>query len=116
MKKLNLSRRLRTIYPGGSRRGNIVVLAAAMMVMIFAFTSFTVDVGYITLTKAQLQTANDGSVLAAVQELPDGLGNGPEKTSTEVAAAGRQSAIAVAAAHEAGDKPSVFVDSNRDVR
>ena len=47
-----------------SRKGNVVVLAAALMVVILAFTAFTVDLGYIALTRTQLQAAADASVLA----------------------------------------------------
>ena len=47
-----------------SRKGNVVVLAAALMVVILAFTAFTVDLGYTALTRTQLQAAADASVLA----------------------------------------------------
>ena len=66
------------------RRGSILVLSAAMLVAIFAFTSFTVDVGLITVTKAQLESAADASSLAASLELSQGLGPAPEKTTNEV--------------------------------
>ncbi|MBT6157882.1 MAG: hypothetical protein HOL01_15750 [Planctomycetaceae bacterium] len=98
------------------RRGSILVLSAAMLVAIFAFTSFTVDVGLITVTKAQLESAADAGSLAASLELSQGLGPAPEKTTAEVELLGRQAAVDVAALHRSGDLSSAHVDSNRDVR
>lgn len=51
------------------RRGSVLVLSACMLVIVFAFAAFTVDVGYITLTKAQLQNSADAAALAAALEL-----------------------------------------------
>lgn len=48
-----------------SRRGAVLVLAAALLIVVFAFTAFTVDVGYISLTKSRLQVAADAAALAA---------------------------------------------------
>jgi hypothetical protein len=98
------------------RRGSIVVMAAALLVAIFAFTSFTVDVGLITVTKSQLETAADAGSLAASIELHQGLGPSPEMTPDEVAMVARQAAVDVAALHRSGDLASAHVDANRDVR
>jgi hypothetical protein len=59
---------------GGPRRGAILVLAALMLVVIFAFVAFTVDVGYMTITKAELQNAADSAALAGSVEIPQGDG------------------------------------------
>ncbi|HUG90910.1 MAG TPA: pilus assembly protein TadG-related protein [Planctomycetaceae bacterium] len=56
------------------RRGAVLVLAAVVMVVLFAMTAFTVDVGYIAYTKTQLQSAVDAAALAGAQALPDGPG------------------------------------------
>lgn len=58
-----------------SRRGSISVMAAFFLIVIFAFTAFTVDLGYIVLVDQEMQGAVDGAALAAAQELqiaPDG--------------------------------------------
>ena len=47
-----------------SRRGAVLVLAAVVLIIIFAFTALTVDVGYISLTKSRLQVAADAAALA----------------------------------------------------
>ena len=109
-------RRLKVLRSKLLRRGSILVLSAAMLVAIFAFTSFTVDVGLITVTKAQLETAADAGSLAASIELSQGLGPAPEKTAAEVDALARQAAVDVAALHRSGDLPSAYVNSARDVR
>ena len=46
------------------RRGAVLVLAAFALIVIFAFTALTVDVGYISLTKSRLQVAADAAALA----------------------------------------------------
>jgi uncharacterized membrane protein len=64
----------RSGMPENQRRGSILVLAAAVLVMVFGFTAFAVDMGYITLTKAQLQKTADSAALAATVEMYDGWG------------------------------------------
>lgn len=54
------------------RRGAVLVLAALLMIVVFAFTAFTIDVGYIALTKAELQNAADAAALGSCMELPNG--------------------------------------------
>ena len=55
-----------------SRRGSILVLSAAMLVMIFAFAAFVVDIGYIAVARNELQTAADSAACAGVIELGNG--------------------------------------------
>ncbi|MFN0199653.1 MAG: pilus assembly protein TadG-related protein [Planctomycetaceae bacterium] len=98
------------------RKGSILVLSAAMLVAMFAFTSFTVDVGVIMVTEAELETAADAGSLAAALELPQGLGPAPEKTTSEVEQLAKQAAVDVAALHASGDLESTYVSASRDVR
>ena len=99
-----------------TRRGNIIVLSAIMMIMVFGFTSFVVDVGFISLTQAQLEVADDAAVLAAALELPAGLGRGATKPSGDVRTAALAAAVDLAAQHRAGERSTVHADGNRDVR
>jgi Flp pilus assembly protein TadG len=99
-----------------SRRGAIIVIIVAVLVMVFAFTAFTVDVGYITLTRGQLQNAADAAAKAAATELPAAIGLGPTLTSDEVVVVARQAAVDVAAANKAGDRNSIYSEGDRDVR
>lgn len=98
------------------RRGIIVVLAALMIVMLMAFMAFSIDVGYITVTKAELQKSSDASVLAAALEMPPGLGLQATKTVSEIETLSRQAAVDVAAANRGGGLDAVFADGTRDVR
>jgi uncharacterized membrane protein len=53
----------------GSRRGNIILLSAFVLTMAFAFAAFSIDIGYLSVTKGQLQAAVDAATLAAAMEL-----------------------------------------------
>jgi Flp pilus assembly protein TadG len=98
------------------RRGGVIVLAAAVLVALFAFTAFVVDVGYITLTKAELSKTADGAALAAVSELPYSFGKGATLTQSEAEVEGRNAAIAVGNANVSTNRTSTYLNSTRDVR
>lgn len=51
------------------RRGNIILLSAWVITLAFAFAAFTIDIGYISMCKAQLQSAVDAATLAGAMEL-----------------------------------------------
>lgn len=107
----------RTSRPTGkTRRGSILPLAAACMTMTLGFVAFTVDIGYIALTKTQLQNASDAAAIAAGSQLIEGLGIGAPLTSSQVASNGRATAVAVAAANRAGDRNSVYISATNDVQ
>ncbi|NIL96059.1 MAG: hypothetical protein GTO53_02100 [Planctomycetales bacterium] len=54
------------------RRGAIAVLAALLIVTFLAIVAFGVDVGYLALTRSQLQNAADAAALAGTAGLIDG--------------------------------------------
>ena len=97
------------------RTGSFLVLAAAMMVMILAFTALTVDMGYIALTKTQLQAASDAGAHASGIELIQGFGPTPI-SAVNVAYRAKNAATDVSAAHQAGEVDSVYLAPNRDMR
>jgi Flp pilus assembly protein TadG len=97
------------------RSGNIVVLSVVFIVAIFGFTAFAVDIGYISLTKTQLQSAADSAALAAAFELTPALGYQGQTLQTQVTATAKQAAVSVAALNPAGESASVYVNSNTDV-
>ena len=53
------------------RRGAIVVLLALLLIVLFAFTAFCVDIGWMTVTKSQLQNAADSAAAAGARQLVD---------------------------------------------
>jgi Flp pilus assembly protein TadG len=54
------------------RRGVVVVLAAVLMVVMLGMIAFAVDVGMITVSRTELQTAADAAALASAAKLPMG--------------------------------------------
>ncbi|MCA9266954.1 MAG: hypothetical protein KDA41_00710, partial [Planctomycetales bacterium] len=53
------------------RKGNVLVLSAVLMVMMVAMLAFAVDVGYIYVSRTQLQRSADAAAMAAAWELID---------------------------------------------
>lgn len=97
-------------------RGSVILLATGLLVMVLGFAAFTVDVGFITLTKTQMQGAADAAVLAAGLELSRGWGPGAEASWSTIASDGRNAAKEIANAHRSGDLDSQYLNRNRDVR
>jgi len=98
------------------RQGAVLVLVAAVLLMTMIFAAFTVDVGFISLTKAELQRGADSASLSAVLHLEQGLGPGATLTPSQTEAKARDVAVSVAAANRGGGLPSITADSNSDVR
>lgn len=91
------------------RKGAIVVLAALMLIVILGFTAFSIDIGFLTLTRTQLQAAADSAALSAAMELTSS--NDPATVRSNAAAAANQ----VAGMFENGDRGSVALLPSRDV-
>lgn len=98
------------------RSGNIVVLTALLITFLFALVAFAVDLGYISRTKTQLQSAVDGSALAAAIELGDGLGYGAKLSPTAAASSGRSAATYVAEKNPNGDQNSTSIQTATDMQ
>lgn len=96
------------------RRGSILTLAAVSLVMIFAFAAFVVDVGYITLSRAELSTASDAASMAAAAELTDGYSKG--LTTTQIATNAQTAAVAVSNANSGTGQASLYCNATRDVQ
>lgn len=99
-----------------TRRGAMVVIIAAALLMIFAFVAFTVDVGWMTVTKTQLQNTADGSALGSAMNLIQGFGPGATQTTAQITTTAENAGVAVAAANRAGDINSVYCNGTRDVQ
>jgi Flp pilus assembly protein TadG len=85
------------------RRGAVLVSAAMLMVVVMGFMALAMDVGYIMLTRSQLQNAADSAAMAAAWEILD-----DRLLHSANAASLRSAAVAVAeryiAQHQAGGK------------
>lgn len=93
----------------GERRGLILVLTAVLMVVLLGFVAMTVDIGFIELTRTQLQAAADASALSGAMEL-----SGIDDPAL-VRANARNAVVQAAAMHRAGDQASVAIDPVSDI-
>ena len=91
------------------RRGTILVLTALLMVVLLGFVAMTVDVGFIELTRTQMQSAVDAGALAGAMEL-SGVDD-PALVRSNASTA----AVQTAAKHRAGDQAAVVVDPISDI-
>ncbi|MCA9065412.1 MAG: hypothetical protein KDA96_20230 [Planctomycetaceae bacterium] len=114
-RKLNRSRGAGTRRKP-DRRGSILPMAAAMLVVVFAFAAFTVDFGVITVAKGQMQNAADASAHAAMLELTDALAPGYAASQSTAAANARERAVEMVGRFRTADVNSTIADANRDVR
>lgn len=91
------------------RRGVILVLTAVLMVVLLGFVAMTVDIGFIELTRTQLQSAADASALSGAMELS--AIDDPALVRTNA----RNAVVQTAAMHRAGDQAAVAIDPVSDV-
>jgi len=98
------------------RRGTVIVLAAAMLIVVFGIAAFTVDFGMINVTKGQVQNAADSGAHAAMQELLKGIGPGATVTSQVAAANSGGKAQSMVQTFRSGDVTSTQLSVQRDVR
>lgn len=54
------------------RRGAVIVYAAMLMVVVFGFAAFAIDVGHMAFSRDQLQTAADAAALAGAARMKEG--------------------------------------------
>jgi len=92
-----------------NRRGNIIVLSACLLSLVMGFAAFSIDIGYLTLVKGQLQSAVDAATLAAAMEL------NPNADQADVEVAVKQSASDVAQLNRVGPYPGLLLDENTDI-
>jgi hypothetical protein len=101
---------------GPHRRGAIIVAAAVLLTVVFAFAAFAVDSGLLALTQINMQNAADAAALAASQEITgavqlagEGLGEATIDANSIAVANARQVAEEVALAN------GVYIDPEQDV-
>jgi Flp pilus assembly protein TadG len=86
------------------QRGVVLVWAAMMMVVLLGCCALAVDVGYLYVTRAELQNAADAGALAAIGAIRDG------QTKTQA----QQEAVLVAQSNNAAAK-NVALNPDQDV-
>lgn len=91
------------------RLGAISVMSAVVMIVMLGFVAFTVDVGYIELTRTQLQAAADAAALAGALELSGT--DAPELVRSKAT----EAVQAVLGLHRNGNLSSTTCDPNTDL-
>lgn len=99
-----------------NRTGGILVLAAFMLVIVFAFAAFTVEYGMIAVTQGQLQNASDAASHAAMLEYARSIGPDAEISNDEGEDAARESAVDMINRFRTGNAASTHADAEMDVR
>ena len=83
------------------------MLFVFVLVMTMIFAAFTVDIGFISLTKSELKKSADAAALSAVIDLKDGFGPGASVSADQAGENARQAAVAVAASNRVAGKSSI---------
>ncbi len=114
--KIMLHRTLATL---SNQNGATAVLTAFAMVALLGLAALSVDIGYVTLTKAQLQTAADQAALAGAQNLiPGRVDTAKAITDAKTYAAkspGRATDTVVADPNVSGTTATIQVTTSRTV-
>ncbi len=98
------------------RRGTVIVLAVAMLLIMFGIAAFTVDFGVINVTKGQIQNAADSAAHAAMQELVPGIGPGATVSANVAKVNAGQTAKTMVQQFQSGDVSATNLSVDRDVR
>ncbi|MCA9052933.1 MAG: hypothetical protein KDA75_03805 [Planctomycetaceae bacterium] len=89
-----------------------MILAAFCLMVTIAFVAFAVDLGLISLTRSQMQSASDAAALAAVMEITHAVETAPAEEADIVAYAKDEAA---AKAAEVAQLNGFYVDPSTDV-
>lgn len=108
MRPLSCSR----AYP---QRGLITVKSAFMLTALLGIAACAFDIGWIAMTRTQLQAAADASALAGATELLPGLGPKPSRTTTQTTSFVGSQAVTYASLHRNGEAETTYASATRDV-
>jgi hypothetical protein len=98
-----------------NRKGVVAIITALLLVAILGMVACALDIGYMEMTRTQLQSVADASSLAGGTELMPGLGHFKTKTPGEVADAARPVASEFAGYNRNAELDSSYIDEDRDV-
>jgi hypothetical protein len=93
----------------------MAMLTALLLVAILGLVACALDIGWIEMTRTQLQSVADASSLAGGTELMPGLGYFKTKTPTEVADDAKPVAAEYAGYNRNAELDSTYIDEDRDV-
>ncbi len=98
------------------RKGAIAAMTGLLLIAILGLVACALDIGWIEMTRTQLQAVADASSLAGGTELMPGLGFFATKTPSEVVDDATPVAVEYAGYNPNADLTASFVDGNRDVK
>ncbi len=101
---------------GRDRCGAIIVLSAVVLTMVIVLVALGINLGYVAMTKSQLQNAADAASLAAANELGKGLGLGATSSVSQTQQTADSAAVDVAAKNRNGNILSTVVVPSRDIK
>ncbi|AMV21065.1 pilus assembly protein TadG-related protein [Planctomyces sp. SH-PL14] len=97
---------------GSGRRGSFMVLGVVCLVAMMAFVAFSVDLGYISVTRSQMQNGVDAAALAAALEITNAVQNAGPDVQDVTAYAMQQARLKAA---EIAGLNGIYVDPQQDV-
>src|SRR5688572_28340391 len=95
-----------------NRKGVMAMLTALILIAILGLVACALDIGWIEMTRTQLQAAADASSLAGGTELLPGLGYFKTKTPADVADAARPIAVEYAGYNRNAELDSTYIDED----
>ena len=98
------------------RKGAIAAMTALLLMAILGLVACALDIGWIEMTRTQLQAVADASSLAGGTELMPGLGYFATKTPDEVVDSATPVAVEYAGYNRNAELEASFIDGDRDVK
>lgn len=98
------------------REGKVLVFVAFILVVLLGMVALAVDLGWIFMAKAQLQSSSDAGSLAGGTELLAGLGANKTSEPNEVKTDAGKRAVEYVALHRAGESGTTYIEAARDVK
>lgn len=86
-----------------------MLLSAFVITMTLGFAAFSIDIGYLAVTKGQLQTAVDAATLAAAMELNPNIDQSVVETNV------KNAATEIAGLNPVGNHSGLLLDPAVDV-
>ena len=92
------------------RRGAILAMTGILLTVLLGIVACAMDIGWIHMTRAELQNASDAAVLSTGPEIVEGLGRFATLTPAQVEAAARPMAVTYAGLNRNGDVAATYVN------
>lgn len=109
-----MNRKFKTAFRA-ARRGVITIKAAMLLLALMGIVACAFDIGWMAMTKTQLQAAADSAALAGGTQLMPGLGFRPTQTSSQVFYNSGMMAVDFASRNPNGDVSNSYANYFQDI-